>query len=227
MPLELHPMQESDLDAFNEIMDLAFRSDVMGLLYPNGFSQADREHSKASTLKDWRKKPDEIKKMKVIDTDLPDDDPLGKIIGIADWTFHLHERNEAELDAEEKESQEEGVPPGLNVAFAEHFFGEMAKGKRKILGGRPYVLMHILATHPRHHRRGVGAMQLKWGFAIADERNLPVYLEASPMGQPLYARMGFETVGWLPMDAKLWGAQKDIPHALMLRPAKAERSRDE
>ncbi|KAK4541566.1 hypothetical protein LTR36_007863 [Oleoguttula mirabilis] len=220
MPLELLPMEESDLDAFNGIMTDAFMSDIMGLLYPNGFSQADGEHAKSSALKAWRKNPDTIKKMKVVDNDLPDDDPSNKIVGVADWTFYPHERSEEELDTDKDEGKEDGPPPGIDVAFLTHFMETMAKCKRDILGGRPYVYLHILATHPRHHRRGVGAMQLKWGFEKADELGLPVYLESSPMGRPLYARMGFETVGWLPMDAKAWGAQKDIPHALMLRPAK-------
>ncbi|KAK5119168.1 hypothetical protein LTR85_007782 [Meristemomyces frigidus] len=222
MPLELQPMQESDLDAFSEIMDAAFMSDIMGLMYPNGFNQADRDHYKASTIKKWRKSPDTINKMKVIDTDLPDDDPYNKVIGVSDWNIYPHERSEEELDAEKNEEDNDGHPPGLNVAFMAHFVEVMEKSKRKILGGRPYVYLHILATHPQHHRRGVGAMHLKWGFEKADELGLPVYLESSPMGRPLYARMGFEEVGWSPINAELWGAKKDIPHALMLRPAKTQ-----
>jgi len=62
-------------------------------------------------------------------------------------------------------------------------------------------------------------MHLNWGFEEAKKLGLPVYLESSPMGRPLYARMGFETVGWLDFDAKEWGLDHDLPHALMLRPA--------
>lgn len=220
MPLELHPLQESDLDDYYEIVWQAFKDDIMALLYPNGFSQAAREHIKASTLKKWRTNADTNNHMKAVDTDLPDTAPFGKIVGIAYWIFYPNERSEAEMKADEEKGLEDGFTPGANAPFIKAFFGAIGKCKKEILGGRPYVLLQMLGTHPSHHRRGVGAMHLKWGFERADELGLPVYLEASPAGTPLYARMGFDTVGWLPFDVKEWGGKKDIPHALMLRPAK-------
>lgn len=62
-------------------------------------------------------------------------------------------------------------------------------------------------------------MLMKWGFDEADKLGLPVWLEASPMGAPLYTRSGFQTVGWLDFDAKKWGC-KDVDHAIMIKPAK-------
>lgn len=82
-------------------------------------------------------------------------------------------------------------------------------------------MLHILATLPNHHRRGVGALHLKWGIDEADKLGLPVYLEASEMGRPLYARWGFEDVKPLPFDARKYGAKTSMPHMCMLRPMKA------
>ena len=97
-----------------------------------------------------------------------------------------------------------------------------AEKRRANLGGKPYVLLSILATHPDHHRRGVGAMHLKWGCDLADKLGLPAYLEATPKGKPLYERFGFEGVGNMRFDARKYGHQEQIPHVCMLRPAKTQ-----
>jgi predicted N-acetyltransferase YhbS len=54
------------------------------------------------------------------------------------------------------------------------------------------IVLHMLVTDPEHHRRGAGAMLLKWGTEQADKSQLPCFLEASVVGRPLYARFGFE-----------------------------------
>lgn len=192
----------------------------MEVMYPNGFTAADRQHSIDSTLKAWRKHRDSIKKFKVIDTDLPADDPYKRIVGISDWKFYPHQRSEEELEEERNETKDDSFPPNANRQMMEEFFGAINEGKKRHLGGMPYVLLHILCTHPKHHRRGVGLMHMQWGFEQAEKMGLPVWLEASAMGRPLYARNGFETVGWLDLDLKKWGLDKDLPHALMLRPVK-------
>jgi len=35
-------------------------------------------------------------------------------------------------------------------------------------------------------------MLLEWGTKQADRARLPAFLESSPMGKPLYGRMGFQ-----------------------------------
>jgi GNAT superfamily N-acetyltransferase len=102
----------------------------------------------------------------------------------------------------------------------EAFFGSILKARKEHLGGRAHALLHILATRPEHHRRGVGAMHLKHGLAQADELSLPAWLEGSPKGRPLYQRYGFEVVADLEFDAAAFGAKDDLQHVLMLRPAK-------
>ncbi|KAK5137591.1 hypothetical protein LTR08_007886 [Meristemomyces frigidus] len=222
MPLELHPLEEADLDAYVGIMWKAFQTGIMAVMYPNGFSQAARDHHTAVLQRKWRKSPDEIKKMKVVDTDLPADDPFRKIVGVSDWNFYPRARSEDELNAKDDGEDQDGHAPGLNVAFLDAFADQCEKSKKELLGGQPFVLLHILVTLPQYHRRGVGAMHLKWGIERADEMGVPVYLESSPIGRPLYARMGFEFQGWLPADVRDFGAEKELPHALMLRPARAK-----
>lgn len=77
--------------------------------------------------------------------------------------------------------------------------------KRDILGTRPYHCLDTLVTHPDHHRRGAGGLLVKWGVEEADRRNVECYLEASPMGVPLYERYGFERVRDIELDLKPFG----------------------
>lgn len=222
MPLELLPWEDEDFQFYPELIWRAFKDDLMGVLYPNGYSQADREHTTRTSLAKARKHGKDAVWMKIIDTDLPADDDLRQITSVAHWHFYPHERSAAELDAEQAESEKEdsSPPPGLNRAFADQFFGDIGRLRRDIMGGQPYILLHMLAVRPSHHRRGIGGMHLSWGDEKADELGLPLYLEASPMGRPLYERHGYEKVMDLPCDARGHGHPKDLPHVCMLRPAK-------
>ena len=49
-----------------------------------------------------------------------------------------------------------------------------------------------LAIHLDHQRRGLAGAFLNEGLHWADQDNLPVYLEATPEGQLLYPKFGFE-----------------------------------
>ncbi|KAK5709368.1 hypothetical protein LTR17_019822 [Elasticomyces elasticus] len=217
MPLELHPLQEADLAAAVEVMWQSFKPDIMGCIWPRGFTQAARGYTIAKGLESWRKSPEKIKKMKVIDTDLPDDDPLGKIVGYSDWYFYPKQRTEEELKEKEGHGGDDDLPPDCDKEMLREFGDQLDAAKMKYIGGRPYIELHILVTHPKHHRRGVGAMQLRWGFEHAEKLGLPVYLESSPIGRPLYAREGFEALGVLPFDARKFGFEKELQHTLMLR----------
>ena len=220
MPLETLPWEEEDFAAYPEIIWLAFKDDLMQVLYPNGYSSKDRALEVKKAIAKQRARGDTSVWMKTIDTDIPKDGPTRQIVGLSHWQFYPHARSASELDAKEKEYDSEEQPAGLNQAFAEEYFGQIARLKREILGGKPYILLHMLATRPDYHRRGIGATHLRWGSEQADEMGLPLYLEASPKGRPLYERYGYEKVADLPLDVRAHGHPKDLPHACMLRPAK-------
>lgn len=238
--LTLRPMAESDLPAYDRILHSAFDGGIMPLFYPTGYTAADRTHSLRSTLKKLRHDP-VYRYMAVIDTSLdplPQDlEPLpseiidpekmaaietiqqGRPVGFAVWRMYTRDRSEEDLAAEAKAAEAEGFPPNGDQKMMMDFFGAVNAAKKKNLGGRAYVLLHILATDPMHHRRGIGALQLKWGLDEADRLGLPAYLEASPMGRPLYAKWGFESLGRLDFDAAPYGGGQEMDHTVMLRPA--------
>jgi len=56
------------------------------------------------------------------------------------------------------------------------------------------LVLNILFTAPDHRRRGVATMLLDWGLATAKDLGLEFWLNATPIGKPLYEKHGFEVV---------------------------------
>lgn len=226
MPLEQHPLDPSELPIFSSIMEEAFASGIGPLLYPDPskYTQESREHTYAMNHKAMQNNPDTIRFFKIIDTSLDASTHRhAGIVAVSEWKIFPNSRSEEELAAEEAEAATSGLPPGMDPKFAEAFFGQLAVHKRKNLGGKPFMLLHILAVAPDQHRKGVGKTAMWWGVEEADRRDLPLYLESSPAGKGLYERFGFGTVSWLDFDAREFGAETALAHACMLRPKRSER----
>ncbi|KAI0162420.1 hypothetical protein BJ166DRAFT_267942 [Pestalotiopsis sp. NC0098] len=73
----------------------------------------------------------------------------------------------------------------LSTAFDTHF--------AKYAGDQ--VHLWLLTTHPDYRRRGAARALCCWGMQLAQSRNHPVTVLASPMGRQLYTNIGFRTVG--------------------------------
>jgi GNAT superfamily N-acetyltransferase len=81
-----------------------------------------------------------------------------------------------------------------------------------------------MATHPDHQRKGVGKLLVQWGIQIAEQLGLPIYLESTNAGQPLYESQGFETLKHETVVHKpaVTGQTEDVVVPLMVRmPSKA------
>jgi len=236
----LRPMLPRDCDAQYRVMNDAFWDSLMPVFHPNGHVPEDKVHDREAQLKRLRDTNSVGRYMVVIDTTAqpPEEDVAalstaerneaeaeGRMAGFGFWKFYPSDRTDAELDEEAERAKSETLPPSANVPAMEVFFGALGRDRRKILGGKAYYLLNILAVDPHYHRRGVGAMHLKWGLDQADEAGIPAFLEASPYGQPLYARWGFEPMyrTSIPEDKMhLFKGQEEHVPMIMYRPAKAE-----
>lgn len=90
-----------------------------------------------------------------------------------------------------------------------HAFHDLcSSNKRDILEKKSYFMLDTLVTLPNHERRGAGSMLVRWGTERADEAGLEAYLEASPMGAPMYARHGFEPVKKVEFDLRKYGGEE-------------------
>jgi len=222
MPIEIHPMTEADVPAHVNLMWASFGPDLMSVFFPRGMSAADREHMAADTLKSMHKdKPTEkLLFLKAIDTDLPAE---SQIVATAKWLIYPQERSEEELKKDEEEGSRDNLfSEGAHKEAMIAFFSELASERRARFGGRPYVLLSILVVSPEHQRRGLGAKMLQVGLEKADEMGVEAYLESSPKGKGLYAKYGFEAKGEMKFDAREYGCERNVPHTLMVRPAKGK-----
>lgn len=114
----------------------------------------------------------------------------GAVVGMATWEVYHRSR-----------TPEEWMPPN-GVTWlpegseerrqAEAFFVALWKKRAEIWEGRKYVYLQFLSVHPAHRRRGIASRIMQWGIDIADQLHLPIYLEATLMGVPLYEKLGFQ-----------------------------------
>lgn len=147
--------------------------------------------------------------LKVVDTD------TGKIIACAKWRINHEERPEEVFE----KSLPKAPEPQLDsyTEAAKDFITYLANSRSEFMGPKPFYFLHLLITLPEHHRRGAGAMLLKWGLDQADKAQLPSYLEASDMGRPLYERLGYRPVKETFFDLSKYSSEGIERNTVMLR----------
>lgn len=136
------------------------------------------------------------------------DTTTGEMIAGARWRYvkpneeGAKERTWEEVDAgldcpQPFDESDPEMLKSLFTVFNEH--------KRKNLGRQPYFVLDTLVTLPGKERRGAGGMMVRWGCEKADEAGVVAYLEASVMGEPMYARHGFKRLEEIELDLRRWG----------------------
>jgi len=91
-------------------------------------------------------------------------------------------------------------PPGLPMFVqddTDRWLERWTKGQR-------HILCKALFTEPTFQRRGMGNALVAYGSQLADKAGLPIFLQASPFGFPIYTKHGFETVQHLDVDLRVW-----------------------
>jgi GNAT superfamily N-acetyltransferase len=59
--------------------------------------------------------------------------------------------------------------------------------------GDSQLNLMILATHPKYRRHGAALKLMQWGMDKAEQEHAALTLFSSPMGLPLYSKLGFTT----------------------------------
>lgn len=235
MPLEIHPVLPSDIPELVRIQIAAFATGIASKLFPNPIYPSYITSSIAKHAKSQASEPD-VQYLKVIDTELD-----GQMVAAAKWRINLEERTQEEV---EKMLPRPGNEEEGNEA-AKAFMAYLRWARGTFMGAKPFfctlipglegflyatgawvrrlswlmyaIVLHMLVTDPEHHRRGAGALLVKWGTAQADAANLPSFLEASNAGRPLYARLGFVPVHEEVFDLSKYGAEGEDTNTIMIR----------
>lgn len=74
-------------------------------------------------------------------------------------------------------------------------------------GGCRYMLLKGLFTDHAFQKRGMGNAMVQHGNRIADSECVPILLQASERGWPIYARQAFKTVQHLDIDLASWTSE--------------------
>lgn len=83
-------------------------------------------------------------------------------------------------------------PPGS--ALSEYIQTQAKAFAAAWLAGTKFMYLALLMTHPDFQRRGHGSALLDWGHRRADHDHVPLFLCASPVGHPLYLKVGWKDV---------------------------------
>ncbi|MCJ1311538.1 hypothetical protein MMC25_005211 [Agyrium rufum] len=154
-------------------------------------------------------------------TDDEDDASLdtsgSKVVGFTRWREFKEDRPREEWDVVKPR---EHVATGVNNEAADAFYYGLMEGRRKVMGGRKHVLINFLDIAPGHQRRGIGSVLLKHVLSIADDLGLESYLEATPEGEGLYRKLGFEHVDTLTFPREPFGGQGSEVFKQMIRPVR-------
>jgi predicted N-acetyltransferase YhbS len=81
---------------------------------------------------------------------------------------------------------------------------------------------HTVAVHPDYQGQGVGGQLMKWGMDVAEQLNLPIYLESTVEGVPLYKRLGFKTLSdSIVFKPEITRVEREVKAPLMVKMPKA------
>ncbi|KAI6860843.1 hypothetical protein KC338_g6799 [Hortaea werneckii] len=182
MPLQLHPLQPSDIPSCVEIYFLAFQNPHSLACWPRVPSV--RKWWEDMFTREMASEPGSHW-FKTVDPTPEDGEPV--VVGFVKWQEPRPEGMELETELPEWPAEADG-------RVCEETFGEWGRRRRELMGGRGHWYLEIIATHPRYQGRGAGSMMINWGLERADQDNVAAYLEASPEAVSLYEKLGFQNV---------------------------------
>jgi GNAT superfamily N-acetyltransferase len=228
MPFETHPLQLEDLNESFLIGEKAFHAHNR-LVYTGILSDASRAVLVKSREGDFPE-PENARNFKVLNE-------KGEIIAGSRWSIQK-EDEEVTISVEDAVNKRiKSEITEMRHELARSLYTIFAQGKRDVLGfysdsetssstsganGEkkkllkfpPRIELDVLYVHPNYQRRGIASDLLKWGFEKSEELGLPIYLEATAEGRPVYERYGFETVKVQGFDARLYGVDEQVEYAV-------------
>ncbi|KAL5334918.1 acetyltransferase [Aspergillus crustosus] len=177
--LILQPATPHDIPTLTTLWFAAFQDPDLTRVWPN--TPSIHQWWTAANLHDIQHKPFQ-RYIKVVDTSALDAQGKPRIAAYAKWDLSMPEQ------------RGERYPPwhpDMPGDECDEFFAREERERGRVMGGQKHYYLDTLATHPDYQRQGAGALLLKWGCDLADEHGVPLYVDASKAGAPLYERFGF------------------------------------
>jgi GNAT superfamily N-acetyltransferase len=197
MSLRLVRAEKADIPKLVELYFDTFKSPLVLRVKPD--VPPVREWYKKSLESDIEKPHTRI--YKVVEGQAESVQASDEIIAFAKWSS-------PHTDPQEKPTE---WPVDGDVALFEDVVGKATEKQKKIMGEEEYwcklfdtiktvrcnsiknfVDISVLATLPKHQRRGAGSLLMTEFCKQADQAGHRSYVEASPLGKPTYQRFAFE-----------------------------------
>ncbi|KAJ0418757.1 hypothetical protein BJY00DRAFT_175716 [Aspergillus carlsbadensis] len=238
MPFNTHPLTIADLHESLTVAERAFHAHNR-LIYTGPLSETSRGILVKSREPDFPE-PENVKNFKVVNE-------KGKIVAGSRWSIHEKEEEVTVSVEEAVDKRVKYEIAEMRHALARRLYTVFAQGKRDVLGFYadppspspspsasasksddedkkilkfpPRIELDVLYVDPVYQRQGIASDLLRWGFEKSTQLGLPIYLEATAEGRPVYERYGFETVRVQAFDARPFGVEEVVEYAFMIRPA--------
>ncbi|PYH89581.1 acyl-CoA N-acyltransferase [Aspergillus ellipticus CBS 707.79] len=171
--LKLEVATVDDVPELTRLWYNAFSIPTMLAIWPD--TPGVRQWWDEATLHDLRHRPCE-QYLKVVDPQ------TGRIAAFARWSLQTVEARGPRWPA---------WHPDQDPAAADAFLQTLEENRARFVGGRENFYLDMLATHTDFRRMGAARLLLQWGCEEADRAKVPVYIDASDEGRPVYERFGF------------------------------------
>ncbi|TVY46115.1 hypothetical protein LSUB1_G000045 [Lachnellula subtilissima] len=139
------------------------------------------------------------------------------------YVFSEEEKRVREEDKKERERKrkEDGIdvkwPLGADLEVCDLKFGPMDSCRESSINAEETYVCGLLAVHQDYWRQGLGGMLLNQVIAMADAEGRRMWIEATPAGRPLYAKLGFKEVSLIEVDLSRWGGKEPGRNWCMVR----------
>ncbi|OLN86980.1 hypothetical protein CCHL11_04605 [Colletotrichum chlorophyti] len=187
MPRRMRPATPGDARAMASVYFSAFQDNsVATTCFPQA-SQACRDFLSTSFAEEIK---DPRCQWLVVVTDSDHSEESDQIIACAKW---VRPSQDGEPNVTPPPPSDIWPKDG-NPAFANHFFGSLAKKHAEIMGGTRHWYLELIVCRKEHHGTGAATPLMRWGCQKADEEEKVVFLESMPAAKAVYEKYGFQAV---------------------------------
>ncbi|KAF3907053.1 hypothetical protein AA313_de0208847 [Arthrobotrys entomopaga] len=219
MGFSLQQITESDIAELVRVHANAFKTDQFSNFMLDGKPPGTHENLMERSIRAWLSDPT-VWMVKAINDD-------GSIVGWACWLMKSAERSTA---PETKESKSNLVPPPAATEgqtantlqprqppsqkvepdtpariIGRQMRNDTMEWELGTMTEKNYLVLQGLVTRPEYQYQGVGSQLVRWGVDRADTRKLACWCHASPAGNQLYLKAGFQEVGSNDYDLGAFG----------------------
>ncbi|RDW95052.1 hypothetical protein BP5796_00815 [Coleophoma crateriformis] len=146
----------------------------------------------------------------------------GEVVGVGIWgEGNVDAEDAEEPGGHEAEGEEEGWPPGTNIAFCCDAYVVADAIMEEACQGQPFLKLWEIAIHPRYQNQGLGTSLMKEFMGEIETKNVQAVLGASKEGLGLYEKFGFERIKEMDFDLEKYSAGEikgREKHVVMWRP---------